>query len=64
MGKSTGNLITSLESHKNADNAHHMAGYMKNQFPLSSGSKHRDVEPLRNNGGNYNLSIQNMTLKQ
>ncbi len=30
MGKSTGNLITSLESHKNADNAHHMAGYMKN----------------------------------
>ena len=34
MGKSTGNLITSLESHKNADNAYHMAGYMKNQFPF------------------------------
>ena len=63
MGKSTGNLITSLESHKNADNAHHMAGYMKNHS-LSSESKHRDVEPLRNNGGNYNLSIQNMILKQ
>jgi len=34
MGKSIDNLITSLVSHKNADNAHHMAGYMKNQFPF------------------------------
>ena len=34
MGKSTGNLITLLKSHKNAENTHHMAGYMKNQFPF------------------------------
>jgi len=34
MGKSIDNLITFLESHKNADNAHHMAVYMKNQFPF------------------------------
>ena len=34
MGKSIDNLITSLMLHKNADNAYHTAGYMKNQFPL------------------------------
>jgi len=36
MGKSIDNLITSLVSHKNADNAHHMAGTVVRQYSYTA----------------------------
>ena len=60
MGKSIDNLITFLESHKNADNAHHMAVYMKNQFPFCGMNGNFSMSPAtqEKNTKGYGLLIR------